>query len=79
MKNFNHSFTIISRLLETDNTKRETNRYRNIYNCNKRNMNTKERTKHQINIRELDSNRYRKKNIIKLNSNRMNKNRKINK
>ena len=38
-RNFNYFFSIVSRLLRTDSTKRETDRHRNIYNRDKRKMN----------------------------------------
>ena len=46
MKNFNYSFNIILRLLETDNTERETDRYRNIYHDDKEIMSPRKRTGH---------------------------------
>ena len=46
MRNFNYSFNIISRLLKTDSTERETDRYRNIHYNDERGLDTKERTKH---------------------------------
>ena len=42
-------------------------------------MNTEKQIKYQIGTRKLDSNRYKRKNITKQNSNRINKNKKINK
>ena len=50
MKNFNYFFNITLRLSKTDNTKRETDQYRNMYYRGKRIMNLKERTERQINI-----------------------------
>ena len=45
-RNFNYFLSIISRLLEIDSTRRETDRYRNMYNYSKKNINSKERTKY---------------------------------
>ena len=50
-----------------------------MYNNNKESLNTEERIKHQINTRKLDSDRYRRKNVTKQDSNKMSKNKKIDK
>ena len=42
IRNFNYFFNIILRLLKTDSTEKEINRYKNIYNDNKRDLNIKE-------------------------------------
>ena len=42
-------------------------------------MNIKEQTEHQISTRELNSNRYKRKDTTKQNSNGVNKNKEINK
>ena len=42
-------------------------------------MNLEKRTRHQTNIRRMDTDRYRRKDVTKRNSNRMNKNRETNK
>ena len=42
-------------------------------------MNTKKWTKRQIDIKKLDLNRYKEKDTIKQNSNKMNKNKKTSK
>ena len=41
-RNFNYFFSIILRLLKTDSTERETDRYRNIHNSNEKRLNIKE-------------------------------------
>ena len=42
-------------------------------------MSTKERIEYQTSIRELDTNCYKEKNVTKINNDRINKNRKIDK
>ena len=74
MRNSNYLFDIILELLKTDSTKRKTNRYENMYYCNKRIMNPKKRIKYQISIRELSLDSYKRKNITRQNSYGISKN-----
>ena len=45
-----------------------------MYNDDEKNMNLRKRTGHQISIRGMDTDRYRRKDVTERNSNRINKN-----
>ena len=50
-----------------------------MYDDSKKRLNTIERTKHQNSIEKLNPDRYRRKDITKQNSNRLNENRETDK
>ena len=50
-----------------------------MYNSGEENMNSRKRTGHQISIRRMNIDRYRRKDVTERNSDRMSKNRETNK